>query len=111
MKFDIKEWLKIYNEVKLLGQQLKDSYPFVDSKKKWHDPIISLTIHEQNELSDQIKILTRKITSYLNYCNVKFPNPLWNYDVKNKTTWISHQSFVYGHLMNGRKKEICRKEI
>ncbi len=98
MQFKVKEWRKIYDKVQKIGKRIKDSYPYRDSSGVMHDGI-PLEFNERFEIEQEIKRLTNKSDNYLNACEMKLPEPLWLYDNKDITTWISEPTFRFGYLL------------
>jgi len=103
MEFDIKVWRATYDKVQALGQKLYDSYPHVSKNNFWKDAISKLSVEEQEKLIDEIKGLTDKASKYLEECNLHICEPLWPYNIKDKTTWRSHETFAYHHLLKRRR--------
>lgn len=99
MKFNINEWRQYYQRIKAHGQQLCDSRVTRDKHGKIVPAIKPLTQEELNEIESNIKILTKKLTNYLNNSQLKYAAPLWKYSTKDETTWSSHESFKFEHLL------------
>lgn len=95
MQFSINEWKRVYNKVHALGKQLKEARVDYDG-----NPAINpLPFHTQREIENDIQNLTNKSNRYLDACNIRYPIELWAYNRQDKTTWASHSSFKYAHLM------------
>jgi hypothetical protein len=99
MEFNIKEWIRIYNNVHYLNQKLKDSMSTIDESNVHHCRISNLSVNAQKAIELEIKNLIRRCANYLNDCGMPMPKPLWSYDSKNPKTWLSHSSFKYKKLL------------
>lgn len=99
MKFNIKKWREFYDEIHELGKRLKDSYPTIDENEKTHDALINLSTGSRLNLILDIKDLIEACRIYLDACGLKITIPLWKYDIKDKTTWVSDESFKYNYLL------------
>lgn len=75
MKFDIKEWKKIYNLVQKLGKQLCDARPTLTEIGGYIAPKMELPKKEQDSLERRIKILTHKSDNYLDSCALNTSPP------------------------------------
>lgn len=95
MQFNLKEWLKIYNRVHALGKELKEGRPDADGITAKNP----LSMTEQFKLESDIKNLLQRSNSYLDQCKMRMPKPLWHYDNKDPSTWISDPSFKYWHRL------------
>jgi hypothetical protein len=93
------EWRKIYDEVQKKGLILKNSYPTLDKNKKMVSPVAYLSTDAQKALDKEIKELLKRCTTFLNFIGNKPSEPLWIYSEDDPTTWLSHPSFAYGHLL------------
>lgn len=106
MKFEIKEWRKIYDRVQFLGKKLKDSQFTFNENKKPIMPISPLGEEEQFKIKKDIQLLLEKNKRYLDDCGMKPKDPLWIYCSREPKTWMSHHSFKYSHLIKYEEKLI-----
>ena len=82
MSFNIHVWRGYYNEIKKIGAMLADT-----------------TGDEYIALEEDIKDLIKMCTAYLNHNNIKMPTALWQYDAKDKETWLSSDKFSYQNYL------------
>lgn len=100
MQFNVNEWRKIYDEVQFLGKILKDSQPSLDpTTKKWIPAIQEISKDAFKNISEEIDLLLIKNTQYLDGCEMNPNPPLWHYNSKDKSTFVSDTSFKYDHLI------------
>jgi hypothetical protein len=94
MRFSMREWLKLYRETHKYGEKLK-LYHYgkdVPQGKRLSRDTAALYIMEIDSLTERTK-------RYLDGCGLTLPPTAWEYRADDKTTWPSHESFKYGHLM------------
>jgi hypothetical protein len=89
------KWRNIYNQVKQLGQFIKDS----TTDTKGHHKLPLISIAEKEELFHKIKQLQDIASSYLNYVKLLPRTPAWRFDIKDARTQASHSDFKYHHKM------------
>ncbi len=104
MQFSFKEWSRVYELVKYLGQTLRDSRPTYDDEMNYYAPKTNLSKDEQNDLESRINKLMIKSNKYLDITGMKPRKPLWKYERKNTQTHMSSPDFKYGHLI---KEDTC----
>jgi len=107
MQFSIKEWRRMYDKVQYLGQILKDSHPSVDENKLWRPALHAISEEAQKSLEQELKELLTNVSQYLDSCGMKLLEASWDYDKDDPTTWESHRSFKFKHLLNKRRYK-CR---
>lgn len=106
MQFNVKEWRVFYDRINKMGQMLKDSYPTIDEHGIKHPPKKALRTLKQESLKEEIKKQTEKCVRYLDWCGKRLPSPSWLYNIGDKTTWKSDESFKYGHLVKTDKRNL-----
>ncbi len=73
MNFNVKEWRRVYDEVKYLGEIYKDSLPiFIFKNYKWdkHPPKTPLSLDAQRGVEREIKKLIAKTSRYMDMCGI-----------------------------------------
>lgn len=95
----ISEWRKFYDKTQELGWLLKNSRPSTDENGWYVEPIINLSKDDQADLEKQIKDLTERCGIYMDSCNMHMPPALWRFHRDDVTTWKSHPSFKFDHLI------------
>jgi hypothetical protein len=88
-------WRKNYNEVKKIGNFIKDSSLDVDGLHKL--PLI--TMHQKSVLHSRIKKLQKSSNFYLTKLKLIPILPLWHYDEYDVTTHACHKEFKYKDKM------------
>ena len=102
MRFKVKEWRKIYDEVHRIGEQLKRGRRSWDRENKcWIASIEPMDEEEQRVCEKWIKQLLYKNKLYLDSCGMIPNKPLWKYNPDDTKTWPSHKDFIYEHLLKG----------
>jgi len=86
-----KGWLHFYKRVHTIKSPVQ-----YDARRVRRLPL-SEGVFE--EYINSVTELTTKSDVYLDSYGYRMPQPLWHYDPKDKTTWASHESFAYGHLL------------
>jgi hypothetical protein len=99
MEFNIAEWRKDYDKAQSLGKRLKDSQPYRDEDKVWHEAPHPLGAYDQINLQKEIEVIALKISKYLDDCGIRMEPPLWDYDKEDPSTWPSDESFKFKHLL------------
>lgn len=99
MNFKTKEWRRMYDKIQKLGGFLKDSLPTIDENKVVHPPLRALSKEAQLGIRREIDDTTTIVRNYLDACGKKMPEPLWKYNKDDKTTWASHETFIYQHYL------------
>ncbi len=97
MRFSMKQWRKLYHEINTLGQKLKDFHyatKVPEGKRLSRDTVYMI----QNDIS----ALLDRTKRYLDGCGMSMPATAWQYSFDDKTTWPSHESFRYYHLLDRR---------
>lgn len=92
-------WRKIYNQVNILGQYLKDSRPDWEG----NPPKFTISLEERHNVEREIRDLLKLNDDYLDKCNMRPREPKWYYDRTNETTWASSEKFQFFHLMPRKK--------
>lgn len=105
--FDVKEWRRIYDKVQHLGQIIKDSNQRLDDEGNWLPALHLISVDARKSIEAEIKVWLAANDNYLDACGMKPNPPLWKYDVKDPTTWASHATFKYKHLMNSKGNNRC----
>lgn len=100
MQFNLEEWRKIYDEIQVKGKIYKDSLPSYDEELNKFPPISPLSESDQKKLFHEIDDLKLKNDLYLDACGIRSNPPLWNFSIDDPTTWKSHRTFAYKHLVN-----------
>jgi hypothetical protein len=99
MQFNVMEWRKIYNKVKVKGQIIKESYPYIDDDHNLCPPLNPIPVNQRKKIEEEIKYLLDQSKRLLNSAGIKPKPPLWIYDPKDVTTWPSDQRFKYKNLL------------
>ena len=99
MKFDIREWRKMYDKAHQIGELLHDARPTYTEKGDYIPPVTLVSKDIQEGWEWDIENTVKKSARYLDHCGLKMPKPKWYYDRKDPKTWASHESFKYGHLL------------
>lgn len=96
MRFSMREWLKLYREINKYGEKLRRFHYAKDKDippgKRLSRDTVALYLRE-------IESLTERTKRYLDGCGLMFPKTPWKYSDEDKTTWPSHDTFAYKHLM------------
>jgi hypothetical protein len=98
MHFNIAEWRRFYDKVKVLDKKLKDSLPTIKEKIEYPS-LINLSVDEQKKIEQEIHDLIKLSDSYLNICGMPSVPVLWKYNNDDPTTWASSKYFKYSHLI------------
>lgn len=101
MEFNAKVWRSYYDQIKILGQYLKDSRPDWEG----NPPKFKISLEERHQVEKEIEELSKMCSDYLDKCKLYPREPKWYYDRNNETTWPSSEKFKYAHLM-ARKKYV-----
>lgn len=99
MQFSLRRWRKAYDTVKILGLTLKNSRHSYDEQKKYVPPVMPLSEEDQWKLEKKIERELDKLKNYMDATGMNLRPPLWTYNRNDATTWASHNSFKYGHLL------------
>lgn len=99
MHFNVKEWRRIYDKVQFLGQILKDANESLDEDRKLLPAIYPISRDSRKSLETEIKGLMIDCNICLDAGGMRSNPPLWKYDKDDPTTWASHKSFKFKHLM------------
>jgi hypothetical protein len=95
MQFNIQTWRKRYDEIQNLGQIIKNSLP----NKEGTRPVTPISHETRMSLEKDIEERCKKVSEYLEASNMQMPSPLWHFDIKDESTWLSSEHFAYGHLV------------
>jgi hypothetical protein len=95
MRFNANKWRTTYNKIQYIGQAIKDSLPTYDDNKNEIPPKKPISKEEQKRLREIVSSLYKVSNKYLDICEMKPKNQLWQYDNNDPTTWASHSSFKY----------------
>ena len=98
MKFNVNEWRKIYDKIQCLGQILKDSMPGIDKKKNWVPALNEISRDVFKNIENEIKDLMISCDAYLDAVGMRPKPPVWHFDMKDPSTWVSHESFRFKNL-------------
>lgn len=106
MQFDIKEWRRIYDEVKARGNIIYDSLAHVG--EKWEEIPVKqeISVNRRLDLEEEISFLLSRSNIYLDSCNMICKPVLWKYNKDDKSTWASHPSFRFKHLVSNSYPKI-----
>lgn len=88
-------WRRIYDEVKEMGQLIKDSTPDAQGYNKL--PLIGKK--EREDMFRAIEVLQKRASSYVDTLNIQSTPIKWRYNREDPTTHASQKSFAYKHLM------------
>ena len=94
MRFSMREWLKLYRTTQIFGEKLK-CYHYakdVPQGKRLSRDTVALYLMEIDSLTERTK-------RYLDGCGMTLPQTPWEYKADDKSTWPSHETFRYHHLM------------
>ena len=100
MQFSIKEWRKFYDKTHQLSKMLHDCTATYDDKGTRIPPKNEISKEARLALISQIELLMQRCSRYLDRCGMRMPPPVWHYNPEDKTTWASHKTFNYEHLVN-----------
>ena len=94
MRYSHREWLKLYRKTHEYGAKLKLYHyaKIVPEGKRLSRDTVELYRLE-------IASLTERTAKYLDGCGLALPQTPWAYEADDKSTWPSHDSFAYQHLM------------
>ena len=94
MRYSHREWLKLYKTTHEYGAKLKRYHyaKAIPQGKRLSRDTVALYLLE-------IESLTERAARYLDGCGMGLALTPWEYDPSDKTTWPSHESFAYKHLM------------
>jgi hypothetical protein len=95
MEFHVREWRRIYDKVRSLGQKLRDSHPTYDENDNLIEAIKPIALEEQQQIEKTIKTLTQENDEYLDCCKMKPYDPAWHYNKNDPSTWLSDASFNF----------------
>lgn len=101
MRFSMREWLKLYRETQKYGEKLKRYHyakAIPQGKRLSRDTVLLYEL--------ELESLSERVKRYLDGCGLTLPQTLWEYKANDKTTWPSHESFKYQHLMP-KGRAIC----
>lgn len=99
MKFSLKEWRRMYDNVHSLGKMLRDSKPTYDEDGNCFPSKTNLSKCAQDGIEIDIRLIIERSKYYLNQSGLRMPRPLWKYDPKDHTTHASSGKFKYQHLI------------
>jgi|SRR5215475_14063034 len=105
MKFIAREWRKYYDAIQSCGQILKDASVWIDESGVTHKPICPISFDERKNIKKEIIKLKENQRNYLNSCGLTMPKPLWRFDIKDESTWVSDPSFRFKHLIANKGKK------
>ncbi len=105
MQFNVKEWRKIYDKVQFLGQIIKDSNESLDDRGRPLPALYPISKDTRNSIEEEIKWLVIKSNTCLDAAEMRTKKPLWKYDKFDPTTWLSHETFRFMHLLNPKIKK------
>jgi len=97
--FNVGVWRNYYDQVNILGQQLKDARPDIDG----NPPKYKLSDEERLKIEGEIAELLSMSDAYLDKCKIYPREPKWYYDRSNKRTWASSEKFAFFNLVSRRK--------
>ena len=103
-EFRVKDWRKFYDQVRILGEYLKDSRADADG----NPPKFRISLEERRKAEDNIKNLLKMSDDYLDRCRLYPRERKWKYDRENETTWSSSDKFEYKELMPHKSHVIIR---
>lgn len=106
MNFSLSKWRRTYDLVHGLGRKLRDSRPTMDEKNNKVEAINPLGEEEEARLEKKIQMYLDNIRIYMDDTRMKFRPGLWVYHRDDPTTWASHDTFKYGHLLKNRASKI-----
>jgi hypothetical protein len=94
MRFSMREWLKLYRKTQDFGEKLKRYHyaKYVPLGLRLSRDTVALYLMEIDSLTERAK-------RYLDGCGMMLPQTPWEYKSNDKTTWPSHESFRFSHLM------------
>ncbi len=101
--FNPRTWRNFYDQVQILGEYLKDTYPTLDKNGKKLPPVVIISEEEQQSIEADISILVAGSQKYLECCGMKPREPLWIYNIEDPRTHVSSDEFKFKHLMPGYK--------
>lgn len=99
MNFNLHRWRRTYDDIKRLGNTLRDSRPTFDKFNNETPPVAPLKLEEQEKIEKKIQANLDKIKNYMDATGMNLRPGLWVYNRNDPTTWASHKSFKYGHLL------------
>lgn len=99
MKFKVKEWRKMYDQVQELGKLIKASTGHYDKEGHYVEPEMIISNEYRKEVLGEIESLLQRNNRYLTQCGLRRPRPLWQYYVDKPETHASSKKFKYAHLI------------
>lgn len=99
----------MYDEVHQMGKMLKNSRHTYDKDKNVVPPVAALSEGVQLALEKDIDALLDKSGFYLDACNIFPKKPLWKYNKDDPKTWMSHEKFIYSHLVTKTSRYFKRR--
>lgn len=114
MNFSLSKWRKTYDLVHSLGKKLKDSRPTIGENMQIIDAVNPLGIEEETRLEKKIQTHLDNLRIYMDHTRMNLRPGLWVYNKDDPTTWASHGTFKYGHLIKcieSKTKKTKRKYL
>lgn len=93
MQFSTKEWFEYREKAMKVGMKL-------DQLKKQHGGKIKMEDEATHHYIEEITVILRKCSSYMDKCSLGMRNTLWDYNSRDETTHISSPEFAYKHLLH-----------
>jgi hypothetical protein len=90
--FDLKIWKSYRKKATDIGE-------YIDNNKDKYGNII-LTKKELKQALDEISVILRKSSNYMDKCGLIMPKSKWRYLEKDTSTHVSSPDFKYKHLLN-----------
>lgn len=90
----LKIWKGYYDTVKALGDYLKGG----TYDEKGTPPAYTIPFDKRQSIEKEIAKMMRCSNTHLDNIGLKKKNALWRYDLHDKRTWASSESFKYGDL-------------
>lgn len=100
-EFDVNVWRGWYNQVHILGEHLKDTFP----DQYGNPPKVKISDEERIQLEKDIDHLLKMSDRYLDKCRLIPHPPKWNFDRNNETTWASSEKFLFHDVLIKHKKK------
>lgn len=88
--FDISVWRTYYDDISAIGRLLKEPIDDNGHLIPWD---------ERERMRKDADNLCKQCANYMNAHKIKLPRPLWYYSYKDPTTWLSHETFAFYHLI------------
>lgn len=108
MTFSLKKWRKTYDLVHGIGRKLSDSRPTINKNGKVIKSLCPLAEEEVLRLEKKIQMHLDKLCNYMDYTGMNLKPGLWVYSKTDPTTWASHDTFKYSHLLKRVGSKIRR---